>query len=99
MSAFTTHTYSNLREKEKEKKQIKRNFNKRSKGKGQDHLKKTSLGSLRQGQRLDTSETKPCSSNEHKPPKAQKPQRAPPAHMQAPLEPMQLPLDECMQTT
>jgi hypothetical protein len=28
-----------------------------------------------------------------------KPQRAPPAHMQAPPEPMQLPLDECMQTT
>jgi hypothetical protein len=31
--------------------------------------------------------------------KAQKPQRAPPAHMQAPPKPMQLPLDECMQTT
>jgi hypothetical protein len=32
-------------------------------------------------------------------PKAQKLQRAPPAHMQAPPEPMQLPLDECMWTT
>jgi hypothetical protein len=86
MSALTTHTFGNHREKEKEKKQIKRNFNKRSKakkGKEQDHLKKASLGPLRQGQRLDTSETKPCSNKEHKPPK---PTRAPLAHMQAPPE-------------
>jgi hypothetical protein len=81
MSALTTPTNSNPREKKK-----KRNSNKRSKAKEQDHLKKTSLGPLRQGQRLDTSETKPCSSKERKPPtKARKPQRAPPAHMQAPL--------------
>jgi hypothetical protein len=76
----------NHREKEKEKKRIKRNPNKRSnaeKGKEQDHLKKTSLGPLRQGQRLDTSETKPCSSKEHKPPKQT---RTPSAHMQAPPE-------------
>jgi hypothetical protein len=75
-----------IREKEKEKKRIKRNFNKRSKaekGKEQDHLKKTSLRPLRQGQQLDTSETKPCSSKEHKPPKHT---RAPPANMQAPPE-------------
>jgi hypothetical protein len=65
------------------------------KGKEKDHLKKTSLGPLRQGQRLDTSETELCSSKERKPPN----QRAPPTHMQAPPEPMQLPLDECMQTT
>jgi hypothetical protein len=32
-------------------------------------------------------------------PKIEKPQRAPPAHMQAPPEPMQLPLEQCMQTT
>jgi hypothetical protein len=38
------------------------------KGKEQDHLKKTSLGPLMQGQRLDTSKTKPCSSKECKPP-------------------------------
>jgi hypothetical protein len=97
MSALTTHTFDNQREKEKEKekKRIKRNSNKRSKaekGKEQDHLKKTSLGPLRQGQRLDTSETKPCSSKEHKPPKHT---GAPPAHMQAPPE--QVPtLDLCM---
>jgi hypothetical protein len=73
-----------IREKEKEKKQIKRDFNKRSKaekGKEQDHLKKTSLRPLRQGQRLDTSETKPCSSKEHKPPK----------HTRAPLHICKLP--------
>jgi hypothetical protein len=46
-------------------------------------LKKTSLGPFRQGQRLDTSETKPCSSKEHKPPKQT---RAPPTHMQTPPE-------------
>jgi hypothetical protein len=86
MSALTTHTFGNQREMEKEKKRIKRNSNKRSKaekGKEQDHMKKTSLGPLRQGQRLDTSETKPCSSKEHKPPKHT---RAPPAHMQTPPE-------------
>jgi hypothetical protein len=32
-------------------------------------------------------------------PKLEQPQRAPPAHMQSPPEPMQLPLDECMQNT
>jgi hypothetical protein len=72
MSALTTHTFGNQREKETEKKQIKRNFSKRSKAekdKEQDHLKKTSLGPLKQVQRLDTSETKPCSSKELKPPK------------------------------
>jgi hypothetical protein len=87
MSALTTHTFGNQREKKREKKRIKRNSNKRSKakekGKEQDHLKKTSLGPLRQGQRLDISETKPCSSKEHKPPKHT---RAPPAHMQTPPE-------------
>jgi hypothetical protein len=46
-------------------------------------LKKTSLGPLRQGQRLDTSETKPCSSKEHNSPKHT---RAPPAHMHGPPE-------------
>jgi hypothetical protein len=72
-----------IRKKKTEKKQTKRNCNKRSKAekdKEQDHLKKTNLGPLRQGQRLDTSETKPCSSKEHKPPKHT---RAPPAQMHA----------------
>jgi hypothetical protein len=76
---YNTHIWKS--EKEKEKKRIKRNSIKRSKtekGKEQDHLKKTSLGPLRQGQRLDTSVTKPCSSKEHKPPKHT---RAPPAQV------------------
>jgi hypothetical protein len=87
--------------KRKEKKRIKEtptSDRKPKKGKEQDHLKKTSLGLLRQGQRLDTSETKLCSSKECKPPnQSSKTQRAPPAHMQASPEPLQLPLDECMQ--
>jgi hypothetical protein len=90
MSALTTHRFGNQRkgnQKEtKQKQNKKRNSNKRSKtekGKEQDHLKKTNLGPLRQGQRLDTSETKPCSSKEHKPPKQT---IAPPAHMQTPHE-------------
>jgi hypothetical protein len=82
MSALTTHTYSNPREKKK----TPTSDRKPNKGKEKDHLKKTSLGQLRLGQRLDTSETKLCSSKDRKPPtKARKSQRAPPAHMQAPL--------------
>jgi hypothetical protein len=59
MSALTTHTYSNPREKKtkrNERKETSTSDRKPKKGKEQDHLKKTSLGPLRQGQRLDTSE-------------------------------------------
>jgi hypothetical protein len=75
-----------IKEKEKENKCPKEtptSNRKLRKGKEQDHLKKTSLGPLRQGQRLDTFETKPCSSKEHKPPKHT---IAHPAHMQTPPE-------------
>jgi hypothetical protein len=68
----------NQEKRKKEKKRIKEtptSDRKAKKGKEQDHLKKTSLGPLRQGQWLDTSETKPCSSKEYKPPKHT---RAPP---------------------
>jgi hypothetical protein len=104
MSALTTPRQSNKREKKKkrnEQRETPTSDRKPNKGKEQDHLKKTSLGPLRQGQRLDTSKKKQSSSKESKPPKqsSKKPQRAPPAHMQDPPEPMQLPLDECMQTT
>jgi hypothetical protein len=71
MSALTTHTYSNLREKKKKRnkeKETSTSDRKPNKGKEQDQLKKTSLGPLRQGHRLDTSETKLCSSKERKPP-------------------------------
>jgi hypothetical protein len=50
-----------MKRKGKQKRNNKKNSNKRSKaekGNERDHLKKTSLGPLRQGQRLDTSETK-----------------------------------------
>jgi hypothetical protein len=58
MSAMTTPTYSNKREKKKKRKEQKETSTsdrKPKKGKEQDHLMKTSLGPLRQGQRLDTS--------------------------------------------
>jgi hypothetical protein len=61
MSALTTPTYSNMREKKtkrNEQKETPTSDRKPNKGKEQDHLKKTSQGPLRQGQRLDTSETK-----------------------------------------
>jgi hypothetical protein len=97
MSALTTHTYSNLSEKIKEKKRAKgtpTSDQKTKKGKEKDHLKKTSLGPLRQGQQLNKSETKLCSSKEHKPPI-----QSSKNHMQDPPKPMHLPLDECMRTT
>jgi hypothetical protein len=67
-----TLTRSNTREKEKKrnkKKETPTSDRKPKKGNEQDHLKKTNLGPLRQGQRLDTFETKHGSSKERKPPK------------------------------
>jgi hypothetical protein len=63
---------SNKREKKmkrNEQKETPTNDRNPNKGEEQDHLKKTSLGPLRQGQRLDTSETKQSSSKERKPTK------------------------------
>jgi hypothetical protein len=71
VSVLTTPTKSNKREKKKKRKEQKEtptSGRKPNEGKEQDHLKKTSLGPLRQGQRLDTSETKRSSSKERKPP-------------------------------
>jgi hypothetical protein len=53
-------------------------------------LKKTSLGPLRQGQRLDTSETKQNSSKERKPPK-----QSSNNHKELPLHTCKLPLNKC----
>jgi hypothetical protein len=61
MSALTTHTTGNQRKgkrKETTKRKTPTSDPKPKKGKEQDHLKKTSLGHLRQGQRLNTSDTK-----------------------------------------
>jgi hypothetical protein len=60
------------------------------KGKEKDHLRKTILGPLRQGQRLDTSETKLCSSKEHKPPN-----QSSKTHKELPLHTCKLPLNQC----
>jgi hypothetical protein len=88
MSALTTHTYSNPREKKKKRnkrKETATSDRKPKKGKEQDHLKKTSLGHLREGQRLDTSETKLCSSNTK--PKLEN-------HKEIPLHTCKLPLNQ-----
>jgi hypothetical protein len=65
------HPHKVIREKRKKKrneqKETPTSDRKPNKGKEQDHLKKTSLGTLRQGQRLDTSKTKQSSSKERKP--------------------------------
>jgi hypothetical protein len=53
-------------------------------------LKKTSLGPLRQGQRLDTSETKQSSSKERKPPK-----QCSNNHKELPLHTCKLLLKQC----
>jgi hypothetical protein len=67
------HPHIVTREKRKgkrnEQKETPTSDRKRKKGKAQDHLKKTSLGPLRHGQRLDTSETKQSSREKRKPPK------------------------------
>jgi hypothetical protein len=100
MSALTTPTNCNKREKKKKRnkqKETPTSDRKPNKGKEQDHFKKTSLGPLREGQRLDTSETKQSSSKERKPPK-----QSSKNHKELPLHTcklLQLPLDECMQTT
>jgi hypothetical protein len=53
-------------------------------------LKKTSLGPLRQGQGLDTSETKQSSRKERRPPK-----QSLNNHKELPLHTCKLPLDQC----
>jgi hypothetical protein len=94
MSALTTHTYSNPREtKRKEKKRIietPKSDRKPKKHEEQDHLKKKSLGPLRQWQRLNTSETKLCSSKEHEP-SIQSSKK----HKEPPLHTCKLPLNQC----
>jgi hypothetical protein len=54
-------------------------------------LKKTSLGPLKQGQQLDTSETKQSSSKEGKPPK-----QSSNNHKELPLHTCKLPLNQCI---
>jgi hypothetical protein len=86
--------------KRNEQKETPTSDRKPNKGKEQDHLKKTSLGPLRQGQRLDTSKIKQSSSKERNPPN-----QSSNNHKELPLHTCKIslnqctPLDECMQTT
>jgi hypothetical protein len=99
-NTHTTVTREKRKRKETNKKETPKSDRKPNKGKEQDHLKKTSLGPLRQGKRIDTSETKQSSSKEHEPPNksSNTTQSSPCTHASSP-EPMHLPLDECMQTS
>jgi hypothetical protein len=93
MSALTTLTKRNKREKKKERNEQREtptSDRKPNKGKEQDHLKKTSLGHLTQGQRLDTSETKQGSSKERKPPN-----QSSKNHKELPLHTCKLALNQC----
>jgi hypothetical protein len=61
-------------------------------------MKKNKSRTLRQGQRLDTSETKPSSNKERKPPnQSSNTTKSSPAHMQAPPEPKHTPLEPMQQ--
>jgi hypothetical protein len=93
MSALTPPTQTNKRKKKKkrnEQKETPTSDRKPNKGKEEDHLKKTSLGPLRQGQRLNTYETKQSSSKERKPPK-----KSSKNHKEFPLHTCKLPLNQC----
>jgi hypothetical protein len=93
MSALTTLTKINKREKKKkrnEQKETPTSDRKPDKGNEQDHLKKTSLRPLRQGKRLDTSETKQSSSKERKPPSQSSKNRK-----ELRLHTCKLPLNQC----
>jgi hypothetical protein len=63
------NTHTKVTREKRKRKETPTSDRKPNKGKEQNHLKKTRLGPLRQGQRLDTSETKHSSSKERKPPK------------------------------
>jgi hypothetical protein len=78
----------NQERKEKEKNRTKSD-QKPNTGKEQDHSKKTSLGPLRQGQRLDTSETKQSSRKKCKPPN-----QSSNNHKELPLHTCKLPLNQ-----
>jgi hypothetical protein len=88
------------KQRKRTKKKLQQVIESQRKGEEKDHLKKTSLGPLRQGQQLDTTETKTSSSNKQTPTKQiSKPQRTALTHMQDPPKPMQPLLNECIQTS
>jgi hypothetical protein len=98
------HTHLVTKEKRKRKEMSKRNSNKWSKAETKAKNKITwkrkvsdPLGKGNDLTHLRQNYAQEKSANHQT--NARKPQWAPPAHMQAPPEPMQLALDECMQTT
>jgi hypothetical protein len=102
MSALTIHTYSNLREKKKwtNKKKLQQAIESQRNAKRKITWRRQVSDPVGKGNgsahpRQNYAQAK--SANHQT--KAWKPQRAPLAHMRAPPEPMQLPLDECMWTT
>jgi hypothetical protein len=91
MSALTTPTKRKRKKKKRNKqKETPTSDQKPNEGKEQDHLEKTSLGPLRQGQQLDTSETKQSSRKECKPPN-----QSSKYHKDLPLHTCKLPLNQC----
>jgi hypothetical protein len=89
------NTHTKVTREERKRKETNKNKTptsdrKPNKGKEQDHLKKTSLRPLRQGQRLDTSETKQSSSKERK-----QPTQSSKNHKELPLHTCKLPLNQC----
>jgi hypothetical protein len=96
----TKVTREKRKRKRNEQKETPTSDRKPNKGKELYHLKKTSLGPLRQGQQLDTYKTKQSSNKERKPPK-----QSSKNHKELPLHTCKLPLtnapplDECMQTS
>jgi hypothetical protein len=92
MSALTTPTYSNKREKKKKRNEPKgtpTSDQKPNKGKEQDHLKKTSLGPLGKGNG-STHPRQKSSSKERKPPK-----QSSKNHKELLLHTCKLPLNQC----
>jgi hypothetical protein len=83
-------TREKRKRKETNKKKTPTSDRKPNKDKEKDHLKKTSLGPLRQGQRLDTSETRLCWSKERKPSN-----QSSKNHKELPLHTCKLPLNQC----
>jgi hypothetical protein len=98
------NTHIRKHERKEKKKRTKRNSNKQSKAKQRQRARlleedKSRTPYARETARDIRDKTKLKQRAQTTKPKLEQPQRAPPAHMQAPPEPMQLPLDKRMQTT
>jgi hypothetical protein len=93
-NTHTKVTREKRKRKQMNKKKLQQAIESQTKGKEQDHLKKTSLGPLRQGQQLDTSETKTKLKQ-----RAQTTKPKLKHHKELPLHTCKLPLNESMQTS